>query len=62
MLTYGLEYLHNDGPWEVPDNFRKDNAVLRYVMPVGDGKLGVTAMAYGGKWNSTDQVPQRAID
>ena len=30
--TYGLEYLHNDGPWEVPDNFRKANAVLRCVM------------------------------
>ena len=25
-LTYGLEYLHNDGPWEVPDDFRKCNA------------------------------------
>ena len=23
VLTYGLEYLHNDGPWDVPDNFRK---------------------------------------
>ena len=40
-LTYGLEYLHNDGPWEVPDDFRKVNAILRYVMPVGDGKLGL---------------------
>ena len=30
-LTYGLELLHNDGPWEVPDNFRKVNGVLRYV-------------------------------
>ena len=61
-LTYGLEYLHNDGPWEVPDHFRKVNAVLRYVAPVGAGTLGVTAMAYDGRWNSTDQVPLRAID
>jgi outer membrane receptor protein involved in Fe transport len=62
VLTYGLEYLHNDGPWEVPDNFRKYNALLRYVVPVGEGTLGVTAMAYEGKWNSTDQVAQRAVD
>jgi outer membrane receptor protein involved in Fe transport len=62
VVTYGLEYLHNDGPWDVPDHFRKLNGFLRYVTPVGDGKLGLTAMAYGGKWNSTDQVPQRAID
>jgi len=62
VLTYGLEYLHNDGPWEVPTDFRKGNLVLRYVVPAGEGKLGVTGMAYTGKWNSTDQVPLRAID
>ena len=62
IVTYGLEYLHNDGPWEVPDNFRKANAVLRYVVPVGEGTFGVTGMAYSGKWNSTDQVPLRAIN
>ncbi len=62
VLTYGIEYLHNDGPWEMPDNFEKYNALLRYVMPVGEGKIGITAMAYAGKWNSTDQVPQRAVD
>ena len=28
----------------------------------GRGQVGVTAMAYGGKWNSTDQVPKRAVD
>jgi outer membrane receptor protein involved in Fe transport len=62
VVTYGLEYLHNDGPWENPDNFRKVNALLRYVIPVGEGTFGVTAMAYGGKWNSTDQIPLRAVD
>ena len=62
VVTYGLEYLHNDGPWEVPDNFRKYNAVLRYAMPLGDGKFSVTGMAYGGKWTSTDQLAKRAID
>ena len=61
-VTYGLELLHNDGPWENPDHFRKYNAVLRYSQPVGEGKFSATAMAYGGKWNSTDQVPQRAVD
>lgn len=62
VFTYGLEYLHNDGPWDNPDDFRKYNAILRYVMPVGDGKLSATAMAYGGKWNSTDQIALRAVN
>lgn len=61
-LTYGLEYLHNDGPWEVPDDFRKVNAVLRYVTPVGPGTLGITGMLYDGRWTSTDQIPLRAVN
>ncbi len=61
-LTYGVELLHTDGPWEVPNDFRKANALLRYAIPVGDGQLGLTAMAYSGRWNSSDQVAQRAID
>jgi len=61
-LTYGLEYQHSDGPWDVPADYRKFNAVLRYFMPVGEGRLGITAMAYDGKWNSTDQIPLRALE
>jgi outer membrane receptor protein involved in Fe transport len=61
-LTYGLEYEHSDGPWDVPSNYKKWNGVLRYVMSLGEGSLGLTAMGYTGQWTSTDQVAQRAID
>jgi outer membrane receptor protein involved in Fe transport len=61
-LTYGFEYLHSDGPWEVPNDYRKLNGVLRWFMPVGEGTFGITAMGYDGRWNSTDQVPLRAVD
>jgi len=61
-LTYGLEYQQSDGPWEVPNDYRKVNALLRWFMPLGDGVLGVTGMAYDGRWNSTDQIPLRAVD
>ncbi len=61
-LTYGLEYLHSDGTAEVPDNYRKFNALLRYVMPVGEGTLGFTGMAYQGRWTSTDQIARRAVE
>jgi len=61
-LTYGLEYQRSDGPWDVPNDYRKVNAVLRYFAPLGDGTLGLTAMAYDGRWSSTDQIPQRAVD
>ncbi len=62
VFTYGLEYLHSDGPWDVPNNYRKVNGFLRYSLPVGEGHLALTAMAYDGKWNSTDQIPLRAVD
>ena len=61
-LTGGAEYLHNDGPWDNPDDYRKLNGLLRYTLPVGDQVFGLTAMGYSGRWNSTDQVPQRAVD
>jgi outer membrane receptor protein involved in Fe transport len=61
-LTYALEYQHSDGPWDVPSDFVKWNGLLRWAQPLGDGQLALTAMAYRGTWNATDQVPLRAID
>jgi TonB dependent receptor/TonB-dependent Receptor Plug Domain len=56
------ELYHNDGPFDVPDDYRRLNGLLRYRRG-GDGDFyTLTAMAYSGKWNSTDQVPERAID
>src|SRR3984957_21261950 len=60
LLGAGEAY-HNEGPFEVPDDYNRLNGVLRYHR--GDEKdfYTLTAMAYSGKWNSTDQVPLRAI-
>ncbi len=52
---------HNDGPFDRPDDYHRLNGVLRYHRGTGQDFLTVTAMAYAGKWNSTDQVPARAI-
>ena len=60
--VYGLEAFHDNGPWEVPQNYRKYNGVLRYTLPVADGRLGVTGMGYEGRWTATDQIAQRAVD
>lgn len=62
VLTYGLEYQQSDGPWDVPNDYRKLNAVLRYFAPLGAGTVGLTVMGYDGRWSSTDQIPQRAVD
>ena len=61
-LLYALELFHNDGPWAVPENYRKVNGVLRYSQGSRDDGLAITAMGYRGQWTSTDQLAQRAID
>ncbi|GAB3404028.1 TonB-dependent receptor [Massilia agilis] len=61
-LLYALELLHNDGPFTHPDDYRKANGVLRYSRGYANNGWSVTAMAYHGSWNATDQVPQRAVD
>jgi TonB dependent receptor/Carboxypeptidase regulatory-like domain/TonB-dependent Receptor Plug Domain len=60
-LLYAGEAYHNDGPWLNPDGYRKWNGVLRFSR--GDQKSGwsLTATAYTGRWRSTDQVPDRAV-
>jgi len=61
-LLYGLELFHNDGPWEVHENYRKLNGILRYSQGTRHDGWSVTGMAYQGRWTSTDQIAQRAID
>src|SRR6185369_5074426 len=61
-LLGAIELNHNDGPWDVPENFRKINAVARWSLAQGDDNFGLTAMGYSGKWTATDQIPKRAVD
>ena len=55
------EVYHNDGPFAVPDDYNRLNGVLRYFHGDDRDYFTLTTMAYSGKWNSTDQVPQHAI-
>ena len=56
-----VEVAHNDGPWEHPDDYQKVNGVVRYSQGDVINGWAITAMGYHGLWNSTDQVPDRAI-
>jgi hypothetical protein len=56
------EVYHNDGPFDHPDDYNKLNGVLRYSYGSSSDYFTITAMAYSGGWNATDQVPERAIE
>ncbi|WP_018412516.1 TonB-dependent receptor [Methyloversatilis thermotolerans] len=60
-LLYALETSRNDGPWTNPEDFRRVNGVLRYTLGEGAQRTSITAMAYTARWDSTDQVPLRAL-
>ncbi|WP_065754680.1 TonB-dependent receptor domain-containing protein [Bradyrhizobium paxllaeri] len=61
-LLAAVEGVKYNGPWDVPDNVRKLNGVLRYSQGTATDGFTLSAMAYSNGWNSTDQVAQRAID
>ncbi len=50
-----------DGPWVDPDDAFKLNGVLRYSQGTPENGFSLTGMAYSNRWNSTDQIPLRAI-
>lgn len=59
-LLLGGEFYHDDGPWTRPDNFYKINGLATYSQ--GDDAKGfsITARAYHGNWNSSDQIAANA--
>ena len=61
-FLYALEYYHNDGPWKVPEGYERFNGVVSYAKKDSNNSYKVTAMAYKGDWDATNQIPLRAIN
>jgi hypothetical protein len=57
-LLAALDGTLSNGPWTLDDDLRKLNGLVKYSGR--DWSLGLSA--YAGRWNATDQVPQRAIE
>jgi hypothetical protein len=60
-LLYAVEAMHNDGPFTRPDDYQKLNAVLRYSEGYANNGFNISLMAYQADWNSSDQIPLRAV-
>ena len=62
-LLFAGELQTFDGPWtDIGEDVRKKSALLRYSGEVGSGRAHLMVMAYGNKWNSPDQIPERAVE
>ncbi len=51
----------NEGPWVLDEDLKSIKAYLARTQAVGNGRATLRAMAYDSSWQSTDQVPLRAI-
>jgi outer membrane receptor protein involved in Fe transport len=60
-LLGGFELSKNNGPWVHPEDYRKANGVLRFNRGDVANGFSLSAMGYSGRWDSTDQVPERAV-
>lgn len=60
-LVYGLEVISNDGPWVVEENFKKENAILKFSHGSDESGYSITGLYYNANWTSTDQIPQRLV-
>lgn len=61
-LTVAVEALHYDGPWYNEENGQKANGILRYTSGSEENGWSIIGMGYYGDWDSTDQIPKRAVD
>ncbi len=59
-LLYGAEETYYDGPWVHPDAYNKINGLLTYSQGDDADGVSISARAYHGKWNSSDQIPVAA--
>ncbi|HET9863234.1 MAG TPA: TonB-dependent receptor [Steroidobacteraceae bacterium] len=60
-LLLGMEYGRSDGPWELAEDLQRVNALARYSVGEPQDGYAITVSAYDGEWNSTDQIPERAV-
>lgn len=62
MVTVAADHNRYDGPWEIDEDLRQTRFFVNYKTRVGNAAAKISMLGYSGDWNSTDQIPQRAVD
>lgn len=50
-----------DGPWQLPEQLQLGSMYAKYVQPIGGGQFFASLSGYYGRWQPTEQIPERAI-
>ena len=60
-LLLGGEAKHYDGPWDIAQGLRKFSGVGRWTWRNGRNEVSLLGLTYSNRWNSSDQIPARAV-
>ena len=60
-LTGAIDVTRYDGPWALDENLEQQKLYLSYLTDVGAAEAKFTLQGYWSDWDSTDQIPQRAV-
>jgi hypothetical protein len=60
LLVAG-EVKHYNGPWDLDEKIRKLSGVARYSWDRGSSRFSIMGLGYHNTWNSSDQIPLRAV-
>ena len=61
-LLAGGEVRGYDGPWVVEEDLRKLSGMLRYTHQGTSSSFSLLALGYDNRWDSSDQIPLRAVE
>jgi hypothetical protein len=51
-----------DGPWQKDENVQHFAGFLKYALPTSAGRIDLSVHAYSGRWDPTEQIPERIVD
>ena len=61
-LLYAIEHQQTNGFYDLEQDVRKLNGLLKYTGDFAGVPSRITLSAYDSEWTSTNQVPQRAVN
>jgi hypothetical protein len=60
-LTAAADYNTYSGPWDIDEDLEQSKLYLSYKTRIGDAEAKIALLGYSGEWNSSDQIPRRAV-
>lgn len=62
VVTAAYDYTSYDGPWDLDEDLSQTRFFASYAGMMGKYDARVSLLGYSGSWNSSDQLPLRAVE